>query len=531
MKKAHLFLILLLITLLYGCGETGAEAEQPAFAKTGGLELRISVKLKRSLDKGRRSVWRPIEIRDELLAAYEEELVPVTWEEELSKTKWDEDIRPYMEYDWLQYAGAGIYKEYTEKSYVRMRLMDLNMDGQREMLLIQSVDGCDFVSVYTVENGRVVYCGLIPADGPGKSYNRCSFYNLMTDKERKTHTADRTGQTGGLEGGFLNFWPDSDIDVYQNGEGKFKYISSVCLSGWFEIYESTFDGREITCERLCRVKTDLIYRNSKWNYLTAEDDKSPEIDDGALTKLNGLLAEHMEGYEKVRIPSVESDYAFPVLEHSQDRVTEEWERVKHNRILTGGMRESLDKEERQSEIVRNNIRAGFIRAMEGAVTDGESVVAPGEDLKEFYDSYPEEVRWSESTPTQIVTSMEIEGGGYRNIYFLNYDDIGFDMIGYNQQNGDTSENHLYVFTIDLYTPRFSTSKGIRVGMSADELLKAYKELEVEQNYANTYKERYIYTYKNDNLEIEFYVEEGKISSIRLHRTDLFNRAVKETEDS
>lgn len=137
------------------------------------------------------------------------------------------------------------------------------MDGQREMLLLQSVDGCNFVSVYTVENGRAVYCGLIPADGPGKSYNDCSFYNLMIDSERKTHTADRTERSGGLEGGFLNFWPDSDIDVYKNGEGEMKYLSSVCLPGWFEIYESTFDGREITCEILFRVKPDLIYRNSK----------------------------------------------------------------------------------------------------------------------------------------------------------------------------------------------------------------------------------------------------------------------------
>lgn len=250
----------------------------------------------------------------------------------------------------------------------------------------------------------------------------------------------------------------------------------------------------------------------------------------------------MEGYEKVRIPSVSSDYAFPVLEHSGDRTTKEWERVKHNRILTGGMRGSFDKEKRQSEIVRNNIRAGFIRAMEGTVTDGESVVAPGEDLKDFYDSYPGEVRWSESAPTQIVTSMEIEGGGYRNIYFLDYDDISFNLIGYNRQNGDTSENHLYVFTIDLYTPRFSTSKGIRAGMSADELLKVYKRLEVEctdaeyvehvgERYIYTYKERFIYTYKKDGLEIDFYVEEGKIFRIRLHRTDLFDRAVKETEDS
>lgn len=541
MKKVRLFLLLLIITLLYGCGENGGGAEQPAFVKAGRSELRIPVKLKCSLDGGWQEAEGLIEIRDELITAYEEELVPVTWEEELSKTEWDEDIRPYMEYDWLQYAD--IYKEYTEKSYVRMQLMDLNMDGQREMLLLQSVDGCDSVSVYTVENGRVVYCGLIPADGPEKPYNRhCSFYNLMMDSERETHTADRIEGSGNLEGGFWDFWPDSNIDVYQNREGKFKYISGVCLPEWFEIYESTFDGKEITCELLCRVKPDLIYRNSKWEYLTAENDKSPEIDDRTLTKLNGLLAEHMEGYEKVRIPSVSSDYAFPVLEHSEDRTTEEWERVKHNRILTGGMRGSLDKEERQSEIIRNNIRAGFIRAMEGIVTDGESVVAPGEDLKEFYDSYPGEVLWSESTPTQVVTSMEIEGGGYRNIYFLNYDDIGFNMIGYNQQNGDTSENHLYVFTIDLYTPRFSTSKGIRVGMSADELLKTYKELDVEctdaeyvelvgERYVYTYKKRYIYSYKKDSLEIDFYVEEGKISSIRLHRTDLFNRAVKETEDS
>lgn len=528
MKKVRIYLFLFIVTLLYGCGETGVE--RGAFARIDVWDAPLlPVKIKCSLNRGRQDIERPMEIYDKLLGGYEEELIPVICEEELSETEWEEDIRPYMEYDWLQ--DKYILKKYTENLYLRMQLMDLNMDGQREMLVFQSFGKYDFGSVYTVEGRRVVYCGRIPAEcEPGKIYNLGAFNYVTLNYERTSYIAGCMECSGLFKNKFLDYWPFSYIDVYQNEEGEVKCLSGVCNGEQFEIYESTFDGKEVTCELLYAVRPTLDLENEDlhWNYLTAENRGNwdeAKTDDGGFTKLNGVMSEYMDGYKKVKIPPVTSDYTVPVLEHSENLVTEQYERVKHNWILTGGHRANIDKRKRQSETVRNNIRAGFITAMEGTVTDGESAIALGELFKEFYDSYPEEVRLSDSTPTQIVTSVEIEGGIYRNIYFLNYDDIGVNLIGYNQLNGDISGEQLYVLCITLDTPRFSTSKGIRVGMTVDELIKAYGRIDVE------YEEgMWNCTYEKDGLDIEFDVEEGKISAIHLYRTDLYKQAIKETKE-
>lgn len=155
---------------------------------------------------------------EEAAANYETELIMT--EAELESIDWDEEIRPYMEYDWI--CDKNI-ERYCDTSWY-MQLADLNLDGQREMLVTLPIyQGEDLIFIYTVEDETVVYCGKIIA---GAAYNdNASFIKT---------------------GGYL---PSNYIDVYQNESGELKYLSSEDdlrgTFGYYQIYESTFDGKSI----------------------------------------------------------------------------------------------------------------------------------------------------------------------------------------------------------------------------------------------------------------------------------------------
>lgn len=81
-----------------------------------------------------------------------------------------------------------------------MQLADLNLDGQPEMLVSEYCDRMaeDDTYVFTIQKGEVVYWGKIIAS---VQFTENEFF------------------------GDLEYLPSYYIDVYQNAEGEFRYLS------------------------------------------------------------------------------------------------------------------------------------------------------------------------------------------------------------------------------------------------------------------------------------------------------------------
>lgn len=523
-KKAYMLILFLIIALLFGCAEN--EESFPAFLQLNKRdEGSLLTDMEGAFDKVREDAMWSMEQYEELLEACQEKLVPVAWKEELSDMEWEEDIRPYMEYDWLR--DEHIFRSYTSDESFRMQLADLNMDGQREMLVSQSgEDGCDTLSVYTVMDGKVAYCGFVPTGyKPGDYFDFWPSYDIRLYWNNALFTTkcivhwkkiDRTDEEQ-----FLKFWPLCYIDAYQNKEGEFRYLSGVCRNGCFEIYESTFDGTEITYRPVISVMPSFVDTDEElsWKYLTAENwnewDKA-ETDDKYMGESYSLVKEYMEGYEKVNIQFVMSDYAVPANK-GIDRLSDNQQVVIQDNLIDEDIQQAFHTEG-QHAVIKDNIQAGFVRTMEGTVTDSEVTVTLGEKYYEFLKQYNEGPILTD--PSGYVTKVRVGEGlrteNFRDITYRNFDDISFDRIGYNMLNGDVSGEQ-YILLIKLWTPRFSTFRGIRVGMSQAQLQEAYGNLESEYLDDNKLK----YTYRRDGLVIDFFVEEGKISEIWLQRTDMY----------
>lgn len=236
---------------------------------------------------------------------------------ELERIDWNEEIRPYMEYDWL---GDKNIERYYDTSWL-MQLADLNLDGQREMLVTVPIyRGNDLTFVYTVEDDTVVYCGKIIA---GAAYKDNESFIKMGE-----------------------LLPSNYIDVYQNKSGELRYLSSEDdlhgTFGYYQIYESTFDGKCISCKPLYTI---CFSKNSNGNmeYGYAAGDwqegENEVKDDENYTAFIQVMEAHMEGYEKVDISFTASEFYVPGI---VDKLPEE-----------------------KKEMVRDNIVAGFVKA--GAV--------------------------------------------------------------------------------------------------------------------------------------------------------------------
>lgn len=476
MKRTCLLLFLLITILLSGCAGNGSHEYVASYdGETEEVRsfIHISSVFKTDyafMEPDKEEIDRFLQTYESLMETFGDRLLPLMSDEELAAIEWDEDIRPYMEYDWLE--DEHISEYHTFDTCWTMTLVDLNMDGQREMLVSHwYYRDDDPICVYTVRDGEVVYCGLV-----------------MGEETRKSVLNE-----------YIDYWPAYSMDIYRNGDGTFRYLSGESdehqESGEYDIYESTFDGTQITCRPLYAAlcSHDGTYGERKWQYLSEGTDwNRAECADESLSELNGMMAEYMQGYEKVTPVFLESDYAVP------------------------GCVDILP--EKQREIVRANILAGFACAVESAVYDSEAVAVLGEKYDGFVNRYPEEeLPWNGITVDNRMTTVKA-GGHLRDIIFHPYEDIMPYTTNFKLVNGKLLEENLYIVFIDLDTPRYCTSRGVRVGMTKEELQAAYDNLESKDRAELGTN----YYYTNGSLHITFSVKEGEIYHIRLSRPDLID---------
>ena len=237
-------------------------------------------------------------------------------EEELAEIEWKETISPYMEYDWLNDEHV---EQYYDTQWL-MQLADLNQDGQEEMLVTLPIYNKDSLTyVYTVEDGTVVYCGQILA---GSAYE----YNDLFMEQ-------------------ASYLPLNYIDVYENEDGEFRYLSGNTFlhgnGGYYQIYENKFDGKQITSEPLYAINfyedTDgkMIYEYAEGDWLKRE---SEVTDDPNFMAFTQEMEAYMKGWERVDITFLASEFRVP------------------------GFVNVLPEEKK--EIIRDNIVAGFARIEE-----------------------------------------------------------------------------------------------------------------------------------------------------------------------
>ena len=156
--------------------------------------------------------------------------------------------------------------------------------------------------------------------------------------------------------------------------------------------------------------------------------------------------------------------------------------------------------------------------MESAVYDSEAVAVLGEKYDGFVNRYPEEeLPWNGITVDNRMTTVKA-GGHLRDIIFHPYEDIMPYTTNFKLVNGKLLEENLYIVFIDLDTPRYCTSRGVRVGMTKEELQAAYDNLESKDRAELGTN----YYYTNGSLHITFSVKEGEIYHIRLSRPDLID---------
>ncbi len=241
---------------------------------------------------------------------------PVMSEAELENIDWEEEILPYMEYDWIDDRNI---ERYLDTSWT-MSLADLNLDGQPEMLVMLPIyNSGSLTFVYTVVDGVVTCCGEIFA---GPAYN-----------DNETFMAGDS------------YLPSYYLDVYQNDSGQFRYLSGYDYTkydhGYYQIYESFFDGTSISCEPVFAIgyakgsdgTMHYAYVTGDWSA-----QKNVMADDKDYTGFSQMMEAYMEDYERVDISYTVSEYHVP------------------------GIVDELSEEER--DIVRNNIIEGFVKALE-----------------------------------------------------------------------------------------------------------------------------------------------------------------------
>lgn len=239
-------------------------------------------------------------------------LEPIMTKDQLDDIEWDEKIRPYMEYDWI--GDEHIDRLMASVNSWVMQLVDLNLDGQPEMLVSEYFCDMkeDYTHVFTIQDGEVVYCGKIIADA---AYRDNEVF------------------------GDLNYLPSYYIDVYQNASGEYKYLSGddflMETHGYYQIYENNFDGNNISCEPLVAVGfAEDMDGNKNYQFVIGNWMEGEEKN---YSTYEQVMEEYMKGYEKIDIDFTVSQYQVPAF--------------------------AGELPEEQQEIVRKNIMAGFAQAL------------------------------------------------------------------------------------------------------------------------------------------------------------------------
>lgn len=350
------------------------------------------------------------EFVEEMILVYEDVLQPIGTEEEFDKldaVDWEEDVRPFMEYNWLR--DSGIEANHLVDNRWVMQLGDLNQDGQPEMLISEVIyNKEEFTYIYTVKDGEVVPCG------------------------RLNGSRDYMFQEDFSEAGA--FYPSYYVDVYQNEEGDLRFLSCDVVQmadwGWVQIYAGNYDGETVSCEPVYGAgyakSSDGAMHYTCYVGDIVEENKQME-DDEKYSEFNRLMDEYMEGYEKVDMDFIVSEYYPPEVAMYMP-ITDQ-------------------------KTVSDNIRYGFAKALDydiasaGTLTE-EELRQINEDAKLVYEEYvsnDENMRYY-ATPTgeekmkyrTEYVMADADGNGIldlvirepRQWYFYTYDYEKDEMVNF-----------------------------------------------------------------------------------------------------
>lgn len=404
-------LCLLMIICLLGCKDEldSQENMQPAIGQEeniSGMESENTEPEETSED-----TWEiDPEFVEEMILVYEDVLQPIGTEEEFDKldaVDWEEDVRPFMEYNWLR--DSGIEANHLVDNRWVMQLGDLNQDGQPEMLISEVIyNKEEFTYIYTVKDGEVVPCG------------------------RLNGSRDYMFQEDFSEAGA--FYPSYYVDVYQNEEGDLRFLSCDVVQmadwGWVQIYAGSYDGETVSCEPVYGAgyakSSDGAMHYTCYVGDIVEENKQME-DDEKYSEFNRLMDEYMEGYEKVDMDFIVSEYYPPEVAMYMP-ITDQ-------------------------KTVSDNIRYGFAKALDydiasaGTLTE-EELRQINEDAKLVYEEYvsnDENMRYY-ATPTgeekmkyrTEYVMADADGNGIldlvirepRQWYFYTYDYEKDEMVNF-----------------------------------------------------------------------------------------------------
>lgn len=404
-------LCLLMIICLLGCKDEldSQENMQPAIGQEesiSGMESENTEPEETSED-----TWEiDPEFVEEMILVYEDVLQPIGTEEEFDKldaVDWEEDVRPFMEYNWLR--DSGIEANHLVDNRWVMQLGDLNQDGQPEMLISEVIyNKEEFTYIYTVKDGEVVPCG------------------------RLNGSRDYMFQEDFSEAGA--FYPSYYVEVYQNEEGDLRFLSCDVVQmadwGWVQIYAGSYDGETVSCEPVYGAgyakSSDGAMHYTCYVGDIVDENKQME-DDEKYSEFNRLMDEYMEGYEKVDMDFIVSEYYPPEVAMYMP-ITDQ-------------------------KTVSDNIRYGFAKALDydiasaGTLTE-EELRQINEDAKLVYEEYvsnDENMRYY-ATPTgeekmkyrTEYVMADADGNGIldlvirepRQWYFYTYDYEKDEMVNF-----------------------------------------------------------------------------------------------------
>ncbi len=411
-------LCLLMIICLSGCKEELEGQEQGNVQPAIGQEESIAGTESENTESEEipEDTWEiDPEFVEEMILVYEDVLRPIGTEEEFDKldaVDWEEDVRPFMEYNWLR--DSGIEANHLVDNRWVMQLGDLNQDGQPEMLISEVIyNKEEFTYIYTVKDGEVVPCG------------------------RLNGSRDYMFQENFFEAGA--FYPSYYVDVYQNEEGDLRFLSCDVVQmadwGWVQIYAGNYDGETVSCEPVygagyAKSSEGAIHYTCYVGDIV-EENKQME-DDEKYSEFNRLMDEYMEGYEKVDMDFIVSEYYPPEVAMYMP-ITDQ-------------------------KTVSDNIRYGFAKALDydiasaGTLTE-EELRQINEDAKLVYEEYvsnDENMRYY-ATPTgeekmkyrTEYVMADADGNGIldlvireaRQWYFYTYDYEKDEMVNFAALSG------------------------------------------------------------------------------------------------
>ncbi|MDE7365732.1 MAG: hypothetical protein K2N24_00030 [Lachnospiraceae bacterium] len=349
--------------------------------------------------------------------------------EQLEALEWDEKIRPYMEYDWVGDEGL-LSIDFSGASSWIFQLADLNQDGQPEMLVALSQYARslpDFIRVYTIQDGTVIYCGAI--DG--------GWRRLELNCE-------------------LEYFPSYYVDVYQNSAGEFRYLSCEDFYNYdeynyYQFYESTFDGTTVSCQPVYAIRylADEIEGVTDQRYMAGDctewDTEKWEagMDDEMYSAFRQVMKEYMQGYEKVDMDFTLSQYEMPGLAF---RLPSEHQESIRNNIVAGFAQALGYMEERTEEGTEKPVIYEFLSTEE--IDQAQGLLAGN------YQTFVQDVE-----ECKTVDEYEIDGGrilmvgkGYGASYNWKWrvliDDIGLMYI----QHRKSDEVKLYTNAVPKVMP-------------------------------------------------------------------------------